>query len=264
MRKPTSKTIESQRIGCPKGWQRVLTAFIMAGSIVVAGCQSSLFRGGNPCGPSFAWPVIPIDWPWQKKAPPPPDVEYLQACQQLSYFVSPRYWENRPRRVLLMCPEANQIPAPLQQKTLENVAAQLRQERLFEVIVMPTSYTCSCNWDAIRKGRFDELQLLEKTQQYECDAVMILAIHQFEANWPMNVAVTAALIDREEAVVLMAGDGQWDMGDHQRQRIYESYLKRFAAIEPQWLSINRQSPQQMQKYIGWQFAQVLANPELKK
>ncbi len=217
-----------------------------------------------PCGPNFAWPAIPIAWPWQKKGPPPLDNDYLQACKQLSYFVSQQYWERPPRRVLLMCPDGLHIPTQLRSSTLENVAAQLRQERLFEVIVLEQSYACECNWDAIRKGQFDEYQLLQKTEQYQCDAVMILQIHQFEANWPMNVAVTAALIDRQEAVVLMAGDGQWDLSDLQRQRIYESYLKRFAAIEPQGLSIQRQSPQQMQRYIGWQFAQILANRELEK
>lgn len=229
--------------------------------LLVAGCHSPFAGFRDPCTGGFVWPAIPVDWPW-KKPQPLPDTDYLQACSQLSYFVSDRFWQRPPQRVVIICPEGANIPSQLRKATVENVAAQLRQERLFEVIVDNEDHRCRCDWEAIRNGRFDEYRLLELTDKFQCDAVMIIGIHQFDANWPMNAAVTCALIDREEAVVLMAADGQWDLRDTQRQRIYESYLKKFAAIEPQWLAIQQQSPQQFQRYMGWQFAQIMAHRNL--
>jgi hypothetical protein len=137
------------------------------------------------------------------------------------------------------------------------LAAQLRLAGLFEVVA-PEGLRCATTVDAILKGRFDEREMLSLAQTYHCDAVMFLRVNQFQAHWPLQASVTAALVDVNESVVIFAADGNWDTAVPEIKTAFSNFVYRrttdahFSARD-----IQLESPRNLFAFIAARLAAAL-------
>jgi len=151
-------------------------------------------------------------------------------------------------------------PFELQAQFVEQLASSMREAQLFEVVTDHRLHGCNCDLDAILHGYFNERHLLKLTEQYNCDALMLTRVNQFDYNWPMKTAVTCVMIDRAEAIVLMAVDGFWDVGSPALARSFSSFvLDQNQMVPKEFLAVNQQSPRQFQRFIAWQIARLLVS-----
>jgi|GEM_PF-3410748 hypothetical protein len=211
-------------------------------------------------GLGLLWPQLQgCAW----NCPPPTecrDVSYLTSPEGFSYFIDPLYLQRRPRRVLLAATSCQRQPFELQSQFVEQLASSLREAQLFEVITDHRLHGCNCDLDAVLHGYFNERHLLSLTEQYNCEALMLTRVNQFDFNWPMKTAVTVVLIDRAEAVVLVAVDGLWDIGSPDLARSYTSFvLDQNQLVPKEFLQVNQQSPRQLQRFVAWQISRLLVS-----
>lgn len=186
------------------------------------------------------------------------DITYLTSPEGFSYFFDPLFQERPPRRVLLAATSCQRQPYELQSQFVEQLASSLREAQLFEVVTDHRLHGCNCDLDAILHGYFNERHLLKLTEQYNCDALMLTRVNQFDFNWPMKTAITCVLIDRAEAIVLMAVDGFWDVGSPDLARSFSSFvLDQNQMVPKEFLAVNQQSPRQLQRFIAWQIARLM-------
>lgn len=195
---------------------------------------------------------------------PPPtecrDITYLTAPEGFSYFVDPLFQQRPPRRVLLAATSCQRQPFELQAQFVEQLASSIREAQLFEVVTDHRLHGCHCDLDAILHGYFNERHLLDVTGKYNCDALLLTRVNQFDYNWPMKTSVTCALIDRAEAVVVLAVDGMWDVGSPELARSYSSYvLDQNQMVPSEFLAVTRQSPRQLQRFVAWQIARLMVS-----
>lgn len=188
------------------------------------------------------------------------DISYLTSPEGFSYFFHPLYLQRLPRRVLLTATSCQRQPFELQSQFVEQLASSLREGQLFEVVTDHRLHGCNCDLDAILHGYFNERHLLTLTGQYNCDALMLTRVNQFESNWPMKTAVTVVMIDRAEAIVLLAVDGIWDVGSPDLARSYTSFvLDQNQLVPKEFLAVTQQSPRQLQRFVAWQIARLLVS-----
>jgi hypothetical protein len=216
----------------------------------------------------FAWSAG-LAWAWPQLSgcawycPPPGecrDLSYLTAPEGFSYYFDPLYLERPPRRVLLAAASCQRQPFELQSQFVEQLASSLREAQVFEVVTDHRLHGCNCDLDAVLHGYFNERHLLGLTEQYNCDALMLARVNQFDFNWPMKTAVTVVLIDRAEAIVLLAVDGIWDVGSPDLARSYTSFVQDQNQLVPrEFLQVNQQSPRQLQRFVAWQIARLLVS-----
>jgi hypothetical protein len=186
------------------------------------------------------------------------DITYLKSPEGFSYFFDPLFQERPPRRVLLAATSCQRQPYELQAQFVEQLASSMREAQLFEVVTDHRLHGCNCDLDAILHGYFNERHLLKLTEQYNCDALMLTRVNQFDYNWPMKTAVTCVMIDRAEAIVLMAVDGFWDVGSPDLARSFSSFvLDQNQMVPKEFLAVTQQSPRQFQRFIAWQIARLL-------
>lgn len=211
-------------------------------------------------GVGLVWPQF-TGCAWN--CPPPTecrDVTYLKSPEGFSYFFDPLFLQRRPRRVLLAATSCQRQPFELQSQFVEQLASSLREAQLFEVVTDHRLHGCNCDLDAILHGYFNERHLLALTEQYNCEALMLTRVNQFDFNWPMKTAVTVVLIDRAEAVVHMAVDGIWDVGSPDLARAYTSFvLDQNQLVPREFLPVNQQSPRQLQRFVAWQISRLLVS-----
>jgi len=188
------------------------------------------------------------------------DITYLKSPEGFSYFFDPLFQERPPCRVLLAATSCQRQPYELQAQFVEQLASSMREAQLFEVVTDHRLHGCNCDLDAILHGYFNERHLLKLTEQYNCDALMLTRVNQFDYNWPMKTAVTCVMIDRAEAIVLMAVDGFWDVGSPDLARSFSSFvLDQNQMVPKEFLAVNQQSPRQFQRFIAWQIARLLVS-----
>ena len=186
------------------------------------------------------------------------DMTYLTSPEGFSYFFDPLFQQRPPRRVLLSATSCQRQPYELQTQFVEQLASSLREAQLFEVVTDHRLHGCNCDLDAILHGYFNERHLLKLTEKYNCDALMLTRVNQFDYNWPMKTAITCVMIDRSEAIVLMAVDGFWDVGSPDVARSFASFvLDQNQMVPKEFLSVTQQSPRQLQRFIAWQIARLL-------
>lgn len=193
---------------------------------------------------------------------PPPvdcrDLSYLSAPNGFSYFFSPLWTERIPQRVLLATTHCLVQPLELQQQFVDQLSQALREAQLFEVVSDHQMHGCRCDLDAILHGQFEERHLLELTGRYNCDALLLARVNQFDFNWPMKTAVTLVMLDRAEAVALMGLDGAWDLGSPDLARFYTAFVADQNQLVPhQFQGVHRQSPRQFQRFVAWQIARLM-------
>lgn len=196
-----------------------------------------------------------------RPAEPPPVPAHLVNPGRFSFFSSPAYSAAPPRRVLLLPVQATVRPVTVQQDFASQFAAQLRAGQLFEVLLDPALGSCSCDIDTILRGRFSEYRLLEITDRYHADALLVTRVNQMQGVAPIEAAVTCALIDRNEAVVLAAADGHWSTADQATSAAWHSWLdSQCLGAPPGTIAVWRQSPRHFQSFIAWQITRRLAEP----
>ena len=186
---------------------------------------------------------------------------FVDAPGNFSFFASERYAAFPPRRVLVIPVQTAVQPVSYQTQFAQELASQLRSAQLFEVVIDPALGFCNCDLDTILQGRFHEYQLLELTERYNCDAILVTRVNRVQGVTPMEISVTCALIDRGEAVVTTAADGTWSQAIPGTMRSWSSWLENnLAAVTPGTLHIYEQSPRHFQSFIAWQIARRMAMP----
>ncbi len=217
---------------------RLAVLLLLLPGLLVTGCQ--IFR--RPL-PPVALPV------------------FVNGQDGMSFFAAKLYAQSPPRRVLILPVRANVQPVGIQMDFAQQLAGQVRSARLFEAIVDPALGYCSCDMDAILRGRFDEYRLLELTDRYHADAILLTRVNRIQSFDPLQISVTCALVDRNQAIVLAAADGNWSVSDPQTANNWNSWLQHYSAsVDPETLRIHRQSPTQFQSFIAWQIARRLGQP----
>ncbi len=149
----------------------------------------------------------------------------------------------------------------MQAQFADQLAAQFRAGRLFETIVDPALGNCQCDLDTVLHGRFNEYRLLDLTDRYQADALLVTRLNRLQAVAPMEVAATCALIDRAEAVVLAAADGHWNTADPVTNRSWCSWLTHHCiGVSPETVAVYQASPRHFLSFVAWQIARRMAEP----
>lgn len=186
---------------------------------------------------------------------------FLDDRDSFSFFAAPAYASRPPRRVLILPAQTTVQPLAIQAQFAEQLAAQFRAGRLFETIYDPALGNCQCNLDTVLHGRFSEYRLLELTDRYQADALLVTRLNRINAVAPMEAAATCALIDRAEAVVLAAADGHWNTADPVTHRSWCSWLTHHCiGVAPETIAVYQASPRHFLSFIAWQIARRMAEP----
>lgn len=198
---------------------------------------------------------------WLQRGKPVALPSFVKAPDSFSFFAAPDYAARPPRRVLVLPADAQLQPVAVQRQFAEQLAVQLRAAQLFEVVTAPVPANCRCDMDSILRGQFDEYRLLELTRQYNADALMFTRVNGIRAYSPIELSVTVALVDRNEAIVLASADGNWSQQDPQTAESWRSWLQYHSGgIAPETLGAYQDSPAQFQSFVGWQIARRLGVP----
>ena len=208
------------------------TGFLWTGLISIAitsvGCQSF-------CCPAL--PEIPRLGIFRKPIPAP-----FYESHKYSLFTSPQMIDSPPLRVVIVPTgtEAGRYQTPV--LFAENLTAAIKAAGVCDV-VLPLQLECTTTVDGLLTGQFDERELVQLARQWNCDAVMFVRVSQFQGHSPLSASVTAALVDANEARVIFAVDGRWDVGDQETREGFEHFVaNRLGDSSETALKIQLQSP----------------------
>lgn len=177
--------------------------------------------------------------------------------RKFSSFTSPRFSQLPPRRVLLVPAglQSGNYDAPL--RLADALAAEIRKSGVFE-IVQPPNIQSQATVDSILNGRFDEREVTELAKAYHCDAVLFARVNQFQGYWPLQASVTAAIVDANESIVVLAVDGNWDIADPEIRQAYECFVdQRVNDVPYSSREIYLQSPKNLFEFIANQVTAVM-------
>ncbi len=141
------------------------------------------------------------------------------------------------------------------------IADAMKAQTKFEVVVS-TDYSCAKTFDEIVQGKFLEPELVKTALQYNADAVMLVRVNHWDTHHPMTISISVAMIDANEAVVIFAADGVWDLNDRATMK---NFRKRLCSqsVDPVSLKIRMRSPIRFLSYVAQQVTDAMnfAGPE---
>ena len=116
-----------------------------------------------------------------------------------------------PRRIVLVTTDEQSSRMREQRTFADFLARYLNANSAMSVVVCPQTVCQKCL--PMRKGTFDERELLEFGKRFNADAVMYLEITNVDVIPTMSINVSAALISVSESVALVSVDDTVTLGD---------------------------------------------------
>jgi hypothetical protein len=182
----------------------------------------------------------------------------LEGYDNFSFFLAPQFAQRRPRRIFVIFENGGTVAVNFQRRFAEQIANQFREQRIAEMVMDPQNTGCTCDLETIIQGRFNEYSLLEWTDRYHCDALLVTRVNSLRTYWPLDMSATMAVIDRGEAIVLAAADGHWTAGRADVRRSYESYLRNYRGeVPPESWDVQLRSPSNFESFVAWQMAYAI-------
>ena len=172
-----------------------------------------------------------------------------------NYFVSEYYTTLRPRRVVIVAPPSRFSNFRDQEKFAEAFALELRNHGVAEAVV--AREPLDCNIHAIRRGQFDEREVIRLSQWYNADAVVFCDVTNLSAYPPMSAAVSAVMVDAWESVILFAADGKWDLSDGKTNRAFTARNCRANQRDKFATDIFQQSPSHFLEFVADELARFM-------
>lgn len=162
-------------------------------------------------------------------------------------LVSQYYHQLKPRRIVIAVPVNRGHSLPEQSTFAKSLANSFRQVGFVDAVVAPS---CSCDMEAIRRGKFDLQQLVDLSQRYSADAVLYCDVASFSSYAPLQASVSMTLVDARESIAIMAVDGNWDLRDLETQNAYMNFLSRNPTDSDFQRGIKFQSPTEFLHFIS--------------
>ncbi len=206
----------------------VLMAVLLV--MICTGCQRFRFK------PLFARNVVT-----EQVAPTPPTYQT---------FVSPRFWSNRPNRILMIESGQNNGNYEESRKLIAELATQIRASGAFEVVTPEVRLHSTP--DNILHGRFDEREIAYLSRSHSADAIALVRVNDLQAHGSLRTSATVAVIDCQETVVTFGLDGAWDTANLNTKNQFEQFVSgRTMTNGP---SIYYRSPSQLLAFVASQIA----------
>lgn len=161
----------------------------------------------------------------------------------------PRLAGRRPQRVLMVAAGRSDGSYASQQKMIAELASQFRQRQMFEVVT-PRNVRMKSHSNNITQGRFDEAELANLARDYRADAVAIVSVNEFKSSVPMRVALSVAIVDSAETVVMAASDSMWDLGDPVVREHFDDFVDQSLSASSVEKPLLHHSPNVVLRFIA--------------
>lgn len=219
----------------------IIRTMLLAGLLIsLAGCQ--IFSRA----PRFGWRKAELVTP-------------VASEPAFSVFASPRFTNNRPKRVLILESGMTKGRYSAAEKLIAELSAQIRSQGVFQVIA-PTDVRLRSYPDDIVRGRFDEREIAELSRRYNADAVALVRVNEIRAYAPLRTSVTMAIIDSHDSIVTFAVDGNWDTANLGLQSEFQTYVANHSPPTPNsgvTPSIHLESPNYLFAFVASQITGAL-------
>ncbi len=143
-------------------------------------------------------------------------LESLEIPQQC--LVSSHCAYLQPRRIVIVTTNNRQDRLPEQDLFSKSLAKHLRQGQRFDVVIRREKM-CRDKLP-MRRGVFDEQELLELSGASNADAVLFCELEQISAYEPMQLQMSMLLVHVGEAVSLVSATTTVDLRDPSTQQAY--------------------------------------------
>ena len=129
----------------------------------------------------------------------------------------------QPRRVVIVTTDDRQDRLKEQQLFSATLEKHLRHGQRFDVVVA-RDRVCQRNLP-MRRGRFDEHELLALSERYNADCVLYCELEQISAYEPMQLQTSILIVHVAEAVSLVAATSTIDLRDPKTRHGYLKFLQ---------------------------------------
>ena len=167
-----------------------------------------------------------------------------------THLVSPLCRNLKPRRVVIVITHDRHDRLEEQWTFAQSLAKHLNSCSQFHVVVASERICRDCL--PMRKGTFDESQLLMLSRKYNTDAVLYCEINRLSAYEPMQAELSMALIHVGEAIALVSARSMYDLKSESTLRSYLSYINETDSLAP--LSVGRRTPSQFIDFSASRFS----------
>ncbi|WP_146520706.1 hypothetical protein [Stieleria varia] len=134
-----------------------------------------------------------------------PKSDGIVVSQAVSRFAA----TNIPERIVIVRPRNRQDRVQEQDGFAEAIASELRATRLFDVVITDR-YQCNISLP-MRRGVFDEHQLVALSIEHQADAVLYCDVERFSGYDPMRLEFSMLLVNINDAVALVSTSATVDL-----------------------------------------------------
>ncbi|NND95822.1 MAG: hypothetical protein HKN47_00665, partial [Pirellulaceae bacterium] len=183
-------------------------------------------------GRNSAWILFAICLGWMStvaaQQPLPSPATMASNCVAVSrlvrnFHVSSHCGYLKPKRVVVVMTHDRQHRLREQTHFAESLTKFLQRENCFEVVLCRQAI---CQDELpLRKGTFDEHELLALARQFNADAVLYAEVMQLSAYEPMSGQLSVSLVSVSESVALLSAISTIDLRDAVTRNDYLNYSR---------------------------------------
>lgn len=171
-----------------------------------------------------------------------------------TYLVSKYSVNLKPRRIVIVTTNNRQDRLREQDMFAKALSAKLRKCGLqFETVISPDK-VCRDKLPT-RRGRFDEVELVALSHNYNADAVLYCELEIISAYNPMQMETSLLLVNVGEAIAIVSANHEFDLN---RPDTYEAYSN-FALQSPDHSQNLMNSPSKLINYAASTVVDSLAS-----
>lgn len=141
----------------------------------------------------------------------PAEPAYAPESTPTQQLVSSHCSYLRPRRIVIVMTENRQDRLQEQDRFAQSLAVQLRANHQFEVVI-GRERVC-LNKLPMRRGKFDEHDVLAVSREYNADTVLYCDLHHVAAYAPMRLQASMLLVNAGEAISLVSRTSTFDLSN---------------------------------------------------
>ena len=130
----------------------------------------------------------------------------------------------KPRRIVIVATHNRQDRLREQDRFVQSLAQHLRASQQFEVVISRDKVCLSKL--PMRRGKFDERELLALSRNYHADAVLYCELPQMSAYEPMQLQTSTLLVHVSEAIALVSATSTFDLRQPGTRKKYAAFALR--------------------------------------
>lgn len=206
--------------------------------------------------------LITLGCVYQRQPMDVPTVQHIVSPYQ--QYVDKSFDWSRIRRVVMM-PVANQTVYPtINQEIHTNLAAELQRAGYFEIVLAKIDDPAVRSQDVFTSGRFNEIEAVRVTREYQSDAILFVNVTQYHPYKPPRLGLNMLLVYPAEGITVASLSGFWDAREAQTLQLAQAYLRQNQSWPRSLMAQDRivQVPDVFQRFVCQQVAVAFHPPVL--